>query len=71
MGRFGGGWNWNLGIQIGRKFKSVYFDLLFGMVSFRYRTKEDRRKDEEFKAAQAARRAERKAAQDRRDEIPF
>lgn len=31
MGRFGGGWNWNLGIQIGGK--TILLSLLFGTIT--------------------------------------
>jgi hypothetical protein len=35
MGRFGGGWNYNLGFQIGSK--TVILNLIFGQVTIRLR----------------------------------
>jgi hypothetical protein len=41
MGRFGGGWNWKLGVSMGHLLPgpygwSVHIDLLFGMVTVGY-----------------------------------
>lgn len=48
MGRFGGGWNWNLGFQTGGWSKaygiSIIFNLLYGSVSIQYRSKAHRAK---------------------------
>lgn len=43
MGRFGGGWNWKLGVSMGHLLPtehgwSVHFDLLFGTLDIGYRS---------------------------------
>lgn len=35
MGRFGGGWNWCLGVQISKR--SILFNLLYGQVKITFK----------------------------------
>jgi len=36
LGRFGGGWQYNLGIQISMNWKTIVFDLVWGQVRLEF-----------------------------------
>ena len=64
MGRFGGGWNWELGFQSGGWKKeygiSVTFNLLYGFVCLTYHSKAYRAKNAREEAAKRAAEAAKK-----------
>ncbi len=55
MGRFGGGWDWELGFQVGKSLRSVIFNLLVAQLVVRLRTVEQMAREKELRDRKTSR----------------